>query len=654
MSSESPNPNTTGTVQAGKLPPWDVGELPAPPSLGWRNWAQLLGPGVLLAGASIGSGEWLAGPGISAQYGGTLLWIATISILAQVFCNLEFMRYALYCGEPIAVGFFRTRPGPQFWLFAYLALDFAAIWPFNASNAAVPLAAAILRHLPGDADLSSLPLTEGQFVNVLGYTIFLLAFVPLIFGGTVYKMLERIMAFKLVVVLLYLSIVAVFMISAPTAHEVLTGFFRFGVVPLRADTVVADRHFSLTERAGTVRYTLKGTMRAEGPEMVAFVVDRPGDRVAYERREAIPETDRAMLDQMSNRAAALAEQGRFFVEDTDQGVALTVAGRIGEDRSWMPESFSIDGGEERPFEELDTIDSVQAERARAFVANQGLERVGIIGYLRKNGRLPELDWALIAVFVAIAGAGGMTNTMFSNYVREKGWGMGARVGAIPSAVGGRAIALSHVGKTFPASETNRLHWRGWQRHVRRDQLAIWMACSFVGMALPCMLSIEFIRNAPVSGIRVAAMTADGMADRYPEYAGLLWLVTLVIGFLVLAPGQVMSGDVIARRWTDVIWTSSRRVQRLKGNQVKYIYYGILSAYGLWGLFVLTVFHNPLMVLKIAGFLMNVALGFTAFHVLYVNRTLLPREFGPGWFMQAGLFLSGTFFLGINVIVVFGL
>ena len=336
-------------------------------------------------------------------------------------------------------------------------LDLAAIWPFNASNAAVPLAAAILGHLPGDANLSFLPLSEGQFVNLLGYAIFLLAFVPLIFGGTVYKMLERIMAFKLVVVLLYLSVVAVFMISGPTAHEVLTGFFRFGVVPLRADTVVADRHFNLTERAGEVRYTLKGTMRAEGPEMVEFVVDRAGDSVAYERREAIPETDRALLDQMSNRAATLAEQGRFFVEDTDQGVVLTVRGRIRDDRSWMAETFSVNGGEERPFEELNTIGSVHADRARAFVANQGLERVGIIGYLRKNGRLPELDWTLIAVFVAIAGAGGMTNTMFSNYAREKGWGMGGQVGAIPSAVGGRAIVLSHVGKTFVASETNRLH-----------------------------------------------------------------------------------------------------------------------------------------------------------------------------------------------------
>ena len=31
---------------------------------------------------------------------------------------------------------------------------------------------------------------------------------------------------------------------------------------------------------------------------------------------------------------------------------------------------------------------------------------------------------------------------------EKGWGMGARVGAIPSAIGGRTISLSHVGSVF--------------------------------------------------------------------------------------------------------------------------------------------------------------------------------------------------------------
>src|SRR5262245_37736513 len=161
---------------------------------------------------------------------------------------------------------------------------------------------------------------------------------------------------------------------------------------------------------------------------------------------------------------------------------------------------------------------------------------------------------------------------FSNYARDKGWGMGRRVGAIPSAVGGRTIALSHVGKAFHLNETSRAHWRGWMRHVLRDQFVVWTLCSFVGMALPCMLSLQFIRNAPVEGTRVAAMTADGMAEQYPEYRTLLWLATLLVGFLVLAPGQIMASDQIARRWTDIIWTTNRHIHKLGLSNVKYVYY----------------------------------------------------------------------------------
>ncbi len=53
------------TVPAGHLAPWQVGNMPAPPHAGWRLWVGLLGPGVVLAGTSIGSGEWLFGPAVS-------------------------------------------------------------------------------------------------------------------------------------------------------------------------------------------------------------------------------------------------------------------------------------------------------------------------------------------------------------------------------------------------------------------------------------------------------------------------------------------------------------------------------------------------------------------------------------------------------------
>ena len=61
-------------VHGGALPDWDVAELPAPPRYQFgKAFRSILGPGIIALGGSIGSGEWLLGPAITAQYGGRLL-----------------------------------------------------------------------------------------------------------------------------------------------------------------------------------------------------------------------------------------------------------------------------------------------------------------------------------------------------------------------------------------------------------------------------------------------------------------------------------------------------------------------------------------------------------------------------------------------------
>ena len=67
-----------GKRTGGALQPWDVGDLPSPPEMNWKKLPTLIGPGILMAGVAIGAGEWLFGPAVSAQYGGTLLWLATL------------------------------------------------------------------------------------------------------------------------------------------------------------------------------------------------------------------------------------------------------------------------------------------------------------------------------------------------------------------------------------------------------------------------------------------------------------------------------------------------------------------------------------------------------------------------------------------------
>jgi hypothetical protein len=73
-----------------------------------------------------------------------------------------------------------------------------------------------------------------------------------------------------------------------------------------------------------------------------------------------------------------------------------------------------------------------------------------------------------------------------------------------------------------------------------------------------------------------------MSDRYPDFARPLWSLTLAVSSLVLAPCAVFSGDLLARHWTDILWTTSPVVKKLEGNQVKYIYYALVVVYAAWG------------------------------------------------------------------------
>ena len=316
-----------GSVPAGVLPPWSIDELPEPPQTRWTDWRRFVGPGMLAAGASVAAGEWLLGPAVSGQYGGTVLWLATTSILLQLFLNIESARYALYCGEPSMVGFFRTKPGPRLWTPVYLLLETHDIWPFMAASAAVPLAAAMLGHLPGSAmtTLAGVSLSENQLVRSLGHGIFLVAFIPLIFGGAIYRMVERIMTVKLVTVLTWLTFVVVFMVSGPNLWEATSGLVRFGTVPIRAESVIDGRHFTWTEHGDSGTHTVKGTIENGRPLVTSFTADRDGTQQVYAIDDAVPRNHQSRRDELVQKAVRLAQSGRFLVEHTEGNLTLRAA-----------------------------------------------------------------------------------------------------------------------------------------------------------------------------------------------------------------------------------------------------------------------------------------------------------------------------------------
>ena len=251
-------------------------------------------------------------------------------------------------------------------------------------------------------------------------------------------------------------------------------------------------------------------------------------------------------------------------------------------------------------------------------------------------------------------SGGLSNAAVSNYTREQGWGMGHHVGAIPSLIGGRELKLSHAGMIFQITSESLKRWKSWYRYLVRDQVVVWMPACFLGVALPSMLSLQFLpRGTEASSWVAAGMTSDGVrihvGNAWGSEAGdIFWYLTMLCGFLVLAPTMATHSDGFIRRWVDVFWTSSSRLRKMDPANIRWVYFSVVVVYAFLGLIMLSV-APPLELLKIAANVFNYALGFSCFHTLVVNLTLLPKELRPGWFMRIGLGIAGLFFTTLAII-----
>ena len=182
--------------------------------------------------------------------------------------------------------------------------------------------------------------------------------------------------------------------------------------------------------------------------------------------------------------------------------------------------------------------------------------------------------------------------------------------------------------------------------IRRDQILVWALGCVLGVALPAVLSLEFLRGAKVEGHGAAAMVAQGLARRHGQF---FWYSTLLCGFVILAPGVIQTIDGVCRRWTDVAWSASTRLRRRSPDQAYLVYYGIMGCYCVWGLVALGLTPNPLVLAILGASLGNLGLAMSAVHVIVVNRTLLPERARAGRATTAALLLAAVFFAGISAI-----
>ena len=87
-------------------------ETQAPPTT-IRGILRQLGPGLIIAGSIVGSGELIATTAVGAEAGFVLLWLIIIGCVIKVFVQIEFGRYTITSGRTTMDGL-NEVPGPRY------------------------------------------------------------------------------------------------------------------------------------------------------------------------------------------------------------------------------------------------------------------------------------------------------------------------------------------------------------------------------------------------------------------------------------------------------------------------------------------------------------------------------------------------------------
>ena len=234
----------------------------------------VIGPGAIILGLSIGSGEWLIGPAAFVKYGLALLWVTLVAVFLQTVLNTELMRYTLYTGEPAVTGFMRTRPRSTFWAWFYTLLFFLhAGWPAWAANAAGAFFFLFYRRLPAQQDATS--------VYWLGVSAYLVCVTVLLFGRRIERTLEILNWILVICTLGGMAFLCLLFFAPEVWAGALVGFFGFDLhaghfdfIPEGADWFLIGAFAAYSGAGGVSNLMLSNWARDKGfgmGQVVGFI-----------------------------------------------------------------------------------------------------------------------------------------------------------------------------------------------------------------------------------------------------------------------------------------------------------------------------------------------------------------------------------------------
>jgi hypothetical protein len=192
-----------------------IAEMPKAPKL-----THILGPGAILLGAGIGSGETMFWPTIVADSGWAVYWAFWVGVLLKFFLVTETQRWAIATGESIFQGLRRVH---GIWPWFFLVLGFFNIgWPGWAATGSEVFA----------AWTGVVPRADWWIIGIIGITVIWLSYQ---IGPLLYNIVESV-EIILVTAAVSLGILLFFYLgTAGQVTNVPASVVQFGTLPESMD-----------------------------------------------------------------------------------------------------------------------------------------------------------------------------------------------------------------------------------------------------------------------------------------------------------------------------------------------------------------------------------------------------------------------------------
>jgi hypothetical protein len=183
------------------------------------------------------------------------------------------------------------------------------------------------------------------------------------------------------------------------------------------------------------------------------------------------------------------------------------------------------------------------------------------------GQIPDgVTFTMLLSAIGAAGAGGVHNLVLGNWIRDKGYGMGAHVPRLISPITGKEEATGTDRYAFPQNEVNLARWKTWWKRANIEHVTSFSLVCVVTITVMSLLAYEtlFGRDDLDSSPEFLNIQGDILSNQVGDWLKLLFFAIVTVSLWAAAMGLLdvigrVSADFLRRNYlmNSTRWTESR-------------------------------------------------------------------------------------------------